>query len=123
MLLPVPVNLPWGASAEANAKPPVPTMGTNGTPGESSGSFPAERTEPGEIEETPGRSFDSPQEAEEINPTSLESIDPVDDLGESFGSLSVGCEENQTQPSARNLKYRRHRRKPRVGASRPKPQK
>ena len=75
-------------------------METNGIPGESSGSLPAARTEPGEIEETPGRSLDSPQEAEEINPTSLEPIDPVDDLGASFGSLSVGGEEGKTQPSA-----------------------
>ena len=57
-------------------------MEANGTPGESSGSFPAARTEPGETEETPGMSFDSSQEAGEINLTSLESIDPVGVLGE-----------------------------------------
>ena len=56
-------------------------METSGSPGESLGSLPAARTEPGEIEETPGRSSDSPQEAEEINLTSLEPNDPVDALG------------------------------------------
>ena len=75
-------------------------MEANGFPGESSGSLPAARTEPGEVEETPGRSFDSPQEAEEINLTSLEPIDPVDALGESFDSLSVGCADPESRKKA-----------------------
>ena len=111
-----------GQVITASTIPPEP-METNGTPGESSGSLPAAWTEPREGEETPGRSFDSPQEAEEINLTSLEPIDPVDALGKSFGSLSVECAEDQTQPSTRAMKYRRHRRKPRGGVSRPKPKK
>ena len=75
-------------------------METNGTPGESLGSLPAAWTEPGEIEGTSGRSSDSPQEAEEINLTSLEPIDPVDALGESFGSLSVGCADPESSKKA-----------------------
>ena len=51
------------ATTEVNATPPEP-METNGSPGESLGSLPAARTEPGEIEETPGRSFDYPQEGQ-----------------------------------------------------------
>ena len=94
-----------------------------GLPGESLGPLPVARTEPGEIEETPGRSLDFPQEAEEINLTSSELIDPVEALEGSFGSLSVESAEDQTLPSTRTLKYRRHRRKPRGGASRPKPKK
>ena len=111
-----------GHTVIANTNPPEP-METNGTPEESSGSLPAARTGPREGEETPGMSFDSPQEAEEINLTSLEPIDRVDALGKSFGSLPVECAEDQTQPNTRNLKYRRHHRKPRGGASRPKPKK
>ena len=49
-----------GQAVKANAAPPEP-IEANGFPGESSGSLPAARTEPGEIEETPGRSFYSPQ--------------------------------------------------------------
>ena len=52
-----------GHTAEANANPPVP-METNGIPGESSGSLSAARTEPGEIEEIPGRSFYSLQKGQ-----------------------------------------------------------
>ena len=52
-------------------------MEANGIPEESSDPLPAARAEPGETEETPGRSFDSSQEAEEINLTLLEPIDPV----------------------------------------------
>ena len=62
-------------------------METNGTPGESSGPFPAARTEPGEVEMTPGRSTDPPEEAKERNSTSPEPIDLVNDLGESFDLL------------------------------------
>ena len=66
------------------------------------GSLPAARTEPGEVEETPGRSFDSPQEAEEINLTSFEPIDLVDALGGGIGPPPVGCAEDQTQRSRRD---------------------
>ena len=111
-----------GQTVIASTSPPEP-MESNGTPGKSSGSLPAARTAPREGEETPGRSSDSPQEAEEIILTSLEPIEPADALGESFGSLSVACAEDQTQPSARTLKHRSHRRKPRGGTSRPKPKK
>jgi hypothetical protein len=89
-------------------------METSGTPGESSGSLPAARTEPREGEETPGRSFDSPQEAGQINLTSLEPIDPVDALGESFGSLSVGRTKtniNHTAQTKKNQKQRRNRQR------------
>ena len=55
-----------------NATPPEP-MEANGSPGESLGSLPAARTEPGEVEETPGRSFDPPQEGQ--------AEDPVENLG------------------------------------------
>ena len=111
-----------GGITEVNATPPEP-METNGSPGESSGSLPAAWTEPREGEETPGRSSDSPQETEEMNLPPLELIDPVDALGGSFGSLSVECAEDQTQPRVRTLKNRSHRRKPRGGVSRPKPKK
>ena len=77
-----------------NATPPGP-METSGSPGESLGSLPAARTEPGEIEETPGRSLDSPQEGqaeqqtiEEIH-SPTEPRDPVDALEKSSGSLTV----------------------------------
>ena len=69
-------------------------METSGSPGESLGSLPAARTEPREIEETPGRSLDFPQEAEEINLTSSELIDPVDALEGSSGSLSAESAED-----------------------------
>ena len=75
-------------------------MEANSFFGESPCPPPAARTEPGEVEETPGRSFDSPQEAEEINLTSLEPIDPVDALGGSFGSLSVGCADPENRKKA-----------------------
>ena len=93
---------------------PEPIMETNGTPGESSGSPPAAWTESREGEETPGRSFDSPQEAGEINLTSLEPIDPVDALGESFGSLSVRRTKtniNHTAQTKKNQKQRRNRQR------------
>ena len=111
-----------GLAVIADTSPPEP-METNGTPGESSGSLPAARTESGEMEETPGRGPDSPPEAEEINLTSLEPVDPVDALRESFGSLPVGCTDIQTQPKVWTLKNRSHRRKSRGGALRPKPKK
>ena len=98
-----------GQKEIANTNPPEP-METNGSPGESSGSLPAAWT-------------DSPQETEEMNLPPLELIDPVDALGGSFGSLSVECAEDQTQPGVRTLKNRSHRRKPRGGVSRPKPKK
>ena len=82
-----------GSTTEVNATPPKP-MGANGSPGEGLGSLPAARTEPGEIEETPGRSLDFPQEAEEINLTSSELIDPVDALEGSSGSLSAESAED-----------------------------
>ena len=102
-----------GGITEVKATPPEP-METNGTPGESLGSLPAAWTEPGEIEGTSGRSSDSPQEAEEINLTSLEPIDPVDALGESFGSLSVGRTKtniNHTAQTKKNQKQRRNRQR------------
>ena len=83
-----------------NATPPEP-METNGSPGESLGSLPAARTEPGDTEETPGRSFDSPSEGK--------ARDPVDDLGESFGLLSVGRGESDSTHS-RTHKHRKTRR-------------
>ena len=89
-----------GHTAEANANPPE-SRETNGTPGESPGSLPAARTEPGEMEETPGRSFDSPPEGK--------ARDPVDDLGESFGLLSVGRGESDST-SLRMHKSRKNRR-------------
>ena len=76
-------------------------MEANGTPGESSGSFPAARTEPGETEETPGMSFDSSREGK--------AKDPVGDLGESFGLLSVGRGESDNT-SSRTHKSRKNRR-------------
>ena len=111
-----------GSATEVNATPPEP-MEASGAPGESLGSLPAARTEPGEIEGTPGRSSDSPQETEEMSPPPLELTDLVDALGGNFGSLSVECAEDQTQPRVRTLKNRSHRRKPRGGAFRPKPKK
>ena len=98
-------------------------METSGTPGESLGSPPAARTEPGETEETPGRSFDPSQEGqawkytieEILNPT--EPRDPVDALEKSFGSLSVEQEERDRSRLPRNAYMRR---KPRGGASRKK---
>ena len=96
-------------------------MGTNGSPGESLGSLLAARTERGEIEETPGRSLDSPQE-EQADQQTIEEIlspteprDPVDALEKSFGSLPVEREERDRSRLPRNA-YRR--RKPRGGALR-----
>jgi len=102
-----------GQAITANTIPPEP-METNGTPGESSGSLPAAWTEPKEGEETPGGSSDSPREAEEINLTLLEPIDPVDALGESFGSLSVRRTKtniNHTAQTKKNQKQRRNRQR------------
>ena len=76
-------------------------MEANGTPGESSGSLLAAWTEPKEGEETPRRSFDSPREGK--------ARDPVDDLGESFGLLSVGRGESDST-SLRMHKSRKNRR-------------
>jgi len=76
-------------------------METNGSPGEGLGSLPAARTEPGDIEETPGRSFDSPPERK--------ARDPVDDLGESFGLLSVGRGESDNTSSSTH-KHRKNRK-------------
>ena len=95
-------------------------MGTNGFPGESSGSLPAARAEPGEIRGTPGRGFDYPQEGqaeqqaieEILSPT--EPGDSVDALEKSFGSLPVEQEKRDRSRLPRNA-YRR--RKPRGGAS------
>jgi len=99
-------------------------MKTYGIPGGSSGSLPAARTEPGEGEETPRRSFDSPPEgqaeqqtSEEISNSPTEPRDPVDALEKSFGSLPVEQEERDRSRLPRNA-YRR--RKPRGGASRKK---
>ena len=64
---------------------------TSGSPGESLGSLPTARTEPGETEETPGMSFDSSREGK--------AKDPVGDLGESFGLLSVGRGESDSTSS------------------------
>ena len=86
-------------------------MKTNGFPGESSGSLPAAWTEPKEGEETLRRSFDSPREGK--------AKDPVDDLGESFGLLSVGRDESDSISSGahKNRKNRRkkHRKPNRLG--------
>ena len=102
-----------GHTAEANAIPPEP-METNGSPGEGLGSLPAARTEPGDIEETPGRSFDSPPERK--------ARDPVDDLGESFGLLSVGraTSDSTSLGAYKHRKNRRQKHKQRGGKN-PKP--
>ena len=90
-----------GQAITANTIPPEP-METNGTPGESSGSLPAAWTEPKEGEETLRRSFNSPREGK--------ARDPVGDLGESSGLLSVGRDESDST-SSRTHKNRKNRRK------------
>ena len=98
-------------------------METNGSPGESLGSLPAARTEPGEVEETPGRSLDFPQE-EQAEQQTIEEIlspteprDPAGALEKSFGPLSVEQEERDRSRLPGNA---HRRRKPRGGASRKK---
>jgi len=102
-----------GRAAEANANPPE-SRETNGTPGESPGLLPAARTEPGEIEETPGRSLDSLPEGK--------GRDPIGDLGESFGLLSIERAKSDSISSGahKNRKNRRQKHKQRGGKN-PKP--
>ena len=76
-----------------------------------------------EIEETPGRSSESPQEGQAEQQTIEEILSPteprgpVDALEKSFGSLSVEQEERD-RSRLPGIAYRR--RKPRGGASRKK---
>ena len=104
-----------GRAAEANANPHEPRE-TNGTPGESPGLLPAARTEPGEIEETPGRSPDSLPEGK--------GRDPIGDLGESFGLLSIERAKSDSISSGahKNGKNRRKKHKQRQrGGKNPRP--
>ena len=84
-------------------------METNGFPGESPGSPPAARTGPGEIEETPGTSLDSPREGkaeqqtiEEI-PIPTEPRDPVDALRRASVHSPLS-KKNEADPDSQEMR-------------------